>query len=211
MTSSAQLIPHNARTPFIAEVPRSTGTLQTQQIYERAASAAATISNSPAGAIQSNLQQDRKRSIQERLFDARASCKITTRKLTMHFPKDWHVKFFKQIDSLMDLDEWDAADEPVTQSSFGTLIRLLLLLRDKRRPGLGIADQGNIVATWSFGARDRLTVECLARDRVRWIVTVPVDGEYDSAAGETSLDRLLNVLQGYKPQHWLDHEGPKST
>jgi hypothetical protein len=111
----------------------------------------------------------------------------------------------------MDAAEWDPADVPVTKDSFVTMLRLLMMLRNKRRPGLGIANGGNILATWSINDRDRLTVECLADDRVRWIVTRPLDEGSESAVGETNLDRLLVNLDPYNPEHWFAHEGSKSA
>lgn len=165
----------------------------------------------PADVVRRNLTAVRHRSLEEKLFDARATCKITTRQFAMLFDPDWQARFFRQLDLLMDADEWAADDEPVTKDSFITLIRLLIVLRDKRRPSLGIANRGNIVATWFTKGIDRVTIECLPNDRVRWIVTIPLYEEKESAAGETTLDRLLNNLQPYNPQHWFDSEGSKSS
>ena len=129
----------------------------------------------------------------------------------MLFDPDWHTRLFRQIDLLMDVDEWDPADKPPTKDSFATLLRLLMTLRSKRRPGLGIANAGNILASWSINARDRLTVECQPDDRVRWIVTHPLDDGSESAVGETNLGRMLGNLAPYNPEHWFAHEGSKSA
>ena len=180
-----------------------TATKTANYIAQHFAPAAMTNVANPTSVVGRNLTAPRTRSLAEKLFDVRATCKITTRQYAMLFDPDWHTRFFRQIDQLMDADEWDAADEPVTKDSFATLLRLLMLLRHNRRPSLGIANNGSIVATWFNKSDDRVSVECLPKDRIRWIVTVRLDEGRESAAGETQLDRLLTNLEPYNPQHWF--------
>jgi len=186
-----------------------TPTANAARIAEATIRAAGAYLNQPGLRAVHALAEPRAKSIEEQLFDARAVCKIETRKFSMLFDPDWHTRLFHQLDLLMDAEEWDPADLPVTKDSFATLLRLLMILRRKRRPGLGIANGGNVVATWSRDARDRLTIECLAHDRVRWIVTRPIEEGSESAVGETSLDRLIPNLAPYNPEHWFAHEGSK--
>jgi hypothetical protein len=186
-------------------------TANAARIAEAMIRAAGAYLNQPGLRAVHALAVQRDKSIEEKLFDARAVCKIETRKFSMLFDPDWHTRLFRQLDLLMDAAEWDPADVPVTKDSFVTMLRLLMMLRNKRRPGLGIANGGNILATWSINDRDRLTVECLADDRVRWIVTRPLDEGSESAVGETNLDRLLVNLDPYNPEHWFAHEGSKSA
>lgn len=188
-----------------------TGNPYSSQIAAARARAAASSINLPRNVVARELADAAAdRSIDERLFDSLAACKIKTREVVMHFDGDWQKRFFHQLDQLMDKEEWDGSDVPITLPSFTTLIRLLLTLRGKRRPGVGIANHGNIVASWSAGPRDRLTIECHPEDRIHWIVSRPLDGEVESAAGVTSLERLFDVLQAYNPDHWFTHEGSKS-
>jgi hypothetical protein len=137
-------------------------------------------------------------SLDDKLYTARAQCKLKTNQFAMHFGADWQQRFFAQLDALMNKDDWDASDTPVTEASFATLIRLLLTMRDKRRPGLGLGNGGRIIAAWTKGS-DRLTVECLADDRVRWIVSQTLDGELDTAAGDTTLALLAERLAPFSP------------
>lgn len=192
----------------VLDLPRNASSVESRYLCERALTSARQKTHSvgvqPSTESMRAIQQ--KKSLQERLFDVKAESKILTRQLTMHFPPDWHLSFFKQLDNLLDAEEWNEQDEPVTRDSFFTFIRLLLKFKNKRRPGIGIADYGHIVAAWTAGPTDRLTVECLPKDRVRWVVSVPIDGGFDSAAGDTSLDRLMASLQPYTPEHWLADE-----
>lgn len=199
------------RTKSQGPLSLSAATPNAARIAEATARAATAYLSLPSYRLSQNLAAPRERTLQEKLFDALAACKITTRQFAMLFDRDWHTRLFRQLDLLLDAEEWDPSDEPVTKDSFATLLRLLMILRNKRRPGLGIANGGNILASWSIDGRDRLTVECLPNDRVRWIVTRPIDEENESATGQTSLDRLLGNLQPYNPDHWFAHEGPKPT
>ncbi|MGQ0672817.1 MAG: hypothetical protein ACT4N2_08075 [Hyphomicrobium sp.] len=148
-------------------------------------------------------------SIDDQLYTARAQCKVKTNQFAMHFGVDWQRRFFSQLDALMNKDDWDAADTPVTEASFTTLIRLLLIMRGKRRPGLGLGNGGRVIAAWTNGA-DRLTIECLPEDRVRWIVSQVVDGDLDTAAGDTTLALLFDRLAPFNPGKWFADEGAKS-
>ena len=148
--------------------------------------------------------------LDQRLFDARAACKIKTAEVAMHLDRDWRKRFFAQLDTLLDVEEWDPQDKPVTLRSFSTLLRMLILLKPKRRPGLGATFDGNMVAAWTVG-KDRLTIECLPDDEVRWVVLHYLDDERETAAGQTGLLRLLDVLQPYNPDHWLADEGAKTS
>ncbi|MBU1211274.1 MAG: hypothetical protein KJ587_08385 [Alphaproteobacteria bacterium] len=177
-----------------------------RRLAEAMARAKAMQFNQPAQRTYEELSAESDLSLEERLFDVRAACKIEARKFSMLFEPDWHKKLFRQLDLLMDPEEWDSEDSPVSKNSFITFIRMSMILRNARRPGIGIANDGHILATWSIRRNDRLTVECLPQDRVRWIVSVPLKEETESAAGVTSLHRLLANLEPYKPEHWFAHE-----
>ncbi len=142
------------------------------------------------------------RTIEERLFDATASVKIFTSKVAMHLDKAWRDKLFQQLDSLHDPDEWESGDEPVQQDSFATFIKAIILIRPTVRPGLGLSHGGHLIAAWTSG-KNRLTVEFLSNDRVRWVASRYPDGELEQFAGQTQVSRLLISLEPYSPEEWL--------
>lgn len=142
----------------------------------------------------------------ERLFDSKARCKLKTAEIAMHLDCDWRKRLFAQIDSLLDEEEWDPADEPVIEGSFATFLRLMLHLNARKRPGLG-ASNGHIIAAWTTD-RDRLTVECFPNDVIRWVVGVDMESGRETAAGQTVSFRLRDVLQPYGPDRWFGDEGP---
>src|SRR5271165_2609297 len=144
--------------------------------------------------------------LETRLFDALAAVKILTAQVAMHLDGEWRKKLFGQLDSLHDPEEWEAGDEPVGQSSFATFLKAILSIRPERRPGLGLSHTGNIIAAWTTG-RDRLTIEFLPNDRVRWVLALYHDGEEpDRFAGQTPVSRLAEGITPYHSEHWFSHE-----
>lgn len=140
--------------------------------------------------------------LKERLYGSRESCKMATASIAMHVSSEWRALLFSQIDNLMDVENWEDEDCPITQNSFMTLLRMLMLIKPQKRSGVGATSNGNIIATWTRG-KDRLTIECMAGDKVRWVLSHYINGERESGAGETSLNRLLAVLEPYNPQYWF--------
>jgi hypothetical protein len=148
-------------------------------------------------------------SLQDRLYNSLAACKIRTATVAMHLDQDWRTRFFRQLDNLLAADSWDPEDVPASEPSFTTLLRMILLIRG-RRPGLGATAAGNFIATWTEG-QDRLTIECKPADQVRWVLIRHIDGDRESAAGETTLPRLLDVLAPYDPQRWFRNAPDQAT
>jgi hypothetical protein len=139
-----------------------------------------------------------------------AACKIKAAEVAMHLDQDWRKRLFGQLDALLDVKEWDAKDKPINIASFTTLLRMLILIKPRRRPGLGVTFDGNVIAAWTVG-KDRLTIECQPDDVVQWVVLHYLDEERETAAGQTSLQRLSSVLQPYNSDHWFSYEGAKTS
>lgn len=142
--------------------------------------------------------------LEERLFDAVADAKILTAQVAMHLDQQWRTKLFQQLDSLHDPAEWEPADDPVERSSFSTFLKAMLSVNPSRRPGLGLSSAGHPIAAWTVG-RNRLTIEFLPEDRVRWVLTRVIDNEPEHFAGQTPVTRLLEGLQPYHPETWFSH------
>jgi hypothetical protein len=159
------------------------------------------------GAALSSQRQQKESvdSIEDKLRNANALCKTKTASIAMHVSKEWLFLFYRQLDNLMDPENWEDDDTPITDESFATLLRMLLYVKPKKRPGLGATSTGNIIATWTRD-KERLTIECLPSDKVRWVLSVYINNERESAAGVTSLKRLLDVLSPYVPQHWFEND-----
>lgn len=163
------------------------------------------IQPSPASLSLFTLESQRKKPLEERLFDALANVKILTANVAMHLDREWRDKLFRQIDSLHDPAEWDQDDEPIKQHSFSTFLKGILQISPKRRPGLGLTYTGHLIAAWVTG-RDRLTIEFLPKDHVRWVLTQYYEDEPERYAGQTPVSRLAEGLKPYHPEHWFSNE-----
>jgi len=141
-------------------------------------------------------------SLEERLFDATASVKILTAQVAMHLDREWRNKLFAQLDSLHDLEEWDPDDEPIQAGSFATFLKAMVQIKPQRRPGLGLSHSGYLVAAWTSG-KNRLTIEFLQNDRVRWVLARYTDDDVERFAGQTSVSRLIDGLAPYAPDAWF--------
>lgn len=146
----------------------------------------------------------------QRLYDSGAIFKILVSQVSMHLGLTWIEKLFSQIDGLLDADEWDPRDPVPSQETARTFIRMLLILKVQKKPGLGVSNDGNLIAAWTAGA-DRLTVECFGHDRVRWVVSRNMSGETERAAGEGRLERLKDFIAPYNPSIWFEYGEQVST
>jgi hypothetical protein len=142
--------------------------------------------------------------LHEHLFDALATVKIMTSQVAMHMDAQWRGKLFHQLDSLHDPAEWEEGDQPIQQSSFATFLKAMLSIKPERRPGLGLSHAGHLIAAWTTG-HDRLTIEFLPNDHIRWVLSRHYDDDTERFAGDTRVDRLSKGLASYHPEHWFEY------
>lgn len=142
--------------------------------------------------------------LHECLFDALAEVKILTSQVAMHLDGEWRGRLFRQLDSLHDPAEWEQGDQPIHQSSFATFLKAMLSINPERRPGLGLSHAGHLLASWVTD-QDRLTIEFLPTDRIRWVLSRRYDGDTERFAGDTGVARLAESLAIYHPEHWFSH------
>jgi hypothetical protein len=149
------------------------------------------------------------RSIDEQLYDALASAKIITSQISMHLEKLWRDRVFARLDELLSIESWDQADKVLDNSSYSTFLRTILFLKPAVQPNFGISHRGHLLADWTTG-RDSLVLEFLPSDEVRWVLVRYIDGERESAAGQTPLRRISAVLEPYAPERWFTHAAGQS-
>lgn len=133
---------------------------------------------------------------EEQIFDRLVAFKVSTSQLAMHLHEAWRGGLFNQLDDLLDANDWDFEDRLPTVASFKTFLRMIIALGEIRRPSLGATSNGDIIAAWQH-EKDRLTVECLPNDQIRWVVRRTLRGERVTVAGKNSSSLLLEVLAPY--------------
>lgn len=135
----------------------------------------------------------------EILFDRLVALKVHASQVAMHFADDWRSGLFSQLDCLLDEENWHFEDKLPQQESFRTLLRTVIYNEIRRRPGLGLSPAGNLIAAWTV-ERDRLTVECMVRDQLRYTLIKYVDEERVSAAGQAPAQYLRKYIAPYEPE-----------
>lgn len=140
--------------------------------------------------------------LSEQIYAALQSVKVLTAGVAMHLKSDWRHRLFKQLDSLHDEDEWVEGEQPVELESFRTFLRTILELRPNVRPGLGMSKDGHVVAAWTR-ANDRLTLEFLPSDKIKWVLSLRTEEGVERAAGDSTASRIASVLAPYMPNRWF--------
>lgn len=143
----------------------------------------------------------------EQLFDVLSDVKVMTAQVAMHLDHDWQTGLFQQLDMLLEVEEWHEDDKPLQAGSYATFLRMILAHGPMRRPGFGISHDGNLIGAWTNGS-DRLTLEFLTGDMVRWVLSCEIDGELERAAGNNPVWRMEAVLHPYNPNHWFSDGDP---
>ena len=148
---------------------------------------------------------------EHQLFNVVAALKIAVSEVSMHLPSAWRKVLFEKIDDLHEPDDWEDSDRLADLESFKTFLRTVLQQGPMKRMSLGISDDGRILAGWTRD-KDSLSLAFLANDLIRWSVVRHLDGgETESAAGQTTLARLPEVLRPYKPEVWFGYADDTSA
>jgi hypothetical protein len=140
--------------------------------------------------------------IGEQLRFKTASFKRLTAAVAMYLHPEWRARLFARLDALLNVEDWDSTQQLPSEQSFSTFLRMIIYLHPTRRPGIGITPNGHFAAAWTRGA-DRMVIECVGNDEVRWVLSREHDGEFESGAGRVSIHRIPDVTAGYDPEPLL--------
>lgn len=141
--------------------------------------------------------------LDETLFDVRAKIKILISQVSMYITEDWRSRLYRQIDILHDPDDWEDEDKPISLLSFKTFLRWFFLSKPERPPGFGLSYTGNFIAAWASG-KDKLILEFLPNDTIKWVVTKSYEGELERATGIARSARITSVLSPYSTEDWFN-------
>jgi hypothetical protein len=141
---------------------------------------------------------------QQKLFNAIADAKILVSKFAMHLDRERQQRLFRQLDSLHDPQEMEDGDQPLKTASFDTFIRAILYLKPAKYPSLGMSFRGDLIGAWTEQS-GRLTIEFRPNDEVQWVLSRHRHNKpIERVAGDTTIDRLPDVLAPYNPEQWFD-------
>ncbi len=103
-------------------------------------------------------------SLEARLFDNVAELKIALSQIVMHLAPDWRTVIFSQLDTLLDLNNWQDDSAFIQKSTFITFLRFIVFAAPIRLPSLGVGVTGHILAAWNNGDQ-HIAVEFLPADK----------------------------------------------
>ncbi len=165
---------------------------------------------SSATTIASSEQHLQANTLDNRIFNETSFYKTYTAAVAMHLTGEWRDNFFKQIDRLIDPENWDDEDELISRASFQTLIKLVTLPNVTVRPSINVSQFGDAMATWAR-PEGRLTVYCRPNENIQWVVQSEENGFWESATGQTHLSRLLPAIEPYGVTKWLKNPPKQNT
>lgn len=149
-------------------------------------------------------------SLEEQLYNSAAQAKLLTSRVAMHMDDSWRHGLYRQLDSLLDVEEWLEGEVPLGTNSFATFLRLMLMVRPQVRPGLGLTGRGNLIASWR-NDRARLTIECRPNDAIQVLLSHEVDDKLESGVFESTVDRVMEVLRPFNPLQWFVRVAPEPS
>jgi hypothetical protein len=145
----------------------------------------------------------------ERLALRLLSFKRMTSPIARYLDRSWHIQLLERLDALFDIEDWDGDFVLPLESSFETFLRLIIYLHPTKRPGVGLSSRGYVLASWTKDG-DRIVIECLPKDELRWVLSQTNEGRRESAAGKNQIQRLVDLIEGYEPDRFFKN-GDKIT
>jgi hypothetical protein len=142
--------------------------------------------------------------IADQLRDKLVSLKRIVSVVSMYLDADWRIQLLDALDRFLNVEDWEDDIALPSEQSFSTFLRTMIYFHPTKRPGLGLSTKGHFLASWSRG-RDRIVIECLANDEIRWVLSQTYDGRRESGAGKNQIHRLPDVLAGYLPDRFFQH------
>ncbi len=119
--------------------------------------------------------------------------------VAMHLDDAWRNMLLSSLDRLLDSDDWDDGFDVPDLQSFSTLLRAIVYLHPTKRPGVGLSQRGTFLSAWRQES-DRLVLEYLPEDEIRWVINRTIDGEKESGAGTSQIHRIPEVIAPYHPE-----------
>lgn len=141
-------------------------------------------------------------SLAEVLFDVSAYAKIQISQVSMHINEDFKNSLFRQIDNLLDSDEWDPDDKLMQRDSFKWFLKAILDLAPEKSPSLGISNKGNVLSAW-VKERNKLILEFFPSGLAQWSITTRTDEFEEFSSARVSVQLLKEKLAKFNTDFWF--------
>jgi hypothetical protein len=105
--------------------------------------------------------------LEERIFNSVVQLKVSIAQFAMHLSSDERERIFRQLDDVINVDDWHDEDELPKVESFRDLLRWAIHSSLYGWTSFGVADDGNILVAWDRPSA-RLTANFNGDGQVRW-------------------------------------------
>jgi len=175
------------------------------------AGALASIYNENRHHVRSNGDTDQetnvtsifeRQSLAAKLYAAKQSAKQYASVFGSRISQEWRKNLFWQLDELLSEEEWDEDNAILDLESWKSFLTGMFVIRPAKRPGIGITENGNVVASWG-NVSEHLDMEFRPGNEARWVLSAIVDAQFERSAESGSVLRLLERLAPYSPERWF--------
>jgi hypothetical protein len=126
-------------------------------------------------------------SFAEKLFNSLVELKVGVAEYAMHLTPDVRAKIFKDLDDLLNVDDWHEDDLLPRLLSFRDFLKWTIYSKRFNWLSLGFSDEGNVLVAWKSG-KGMLTASYDGAGRVWWTAAITLDGELNHVAGDSTLE-----------------------
>jgi hypothetical protein len=137
-------------------------------------------------------------SLDVQLFDNAAQLKIALSHIAMHLTPEWRLAIFRDLDELLDPDNWQDDSAMIDNRAFASFLRFIIFAAPSRIPSLGVGPTGHLLAAWTKGDK-RIAVEFLPDDKAAATLTKPGTRDKETIAWRghlADLKLLIDRLSG---------------
>tara|TARA_R110002095_G_scaffold183373_3_gene160565 strand:+ start:1311 stop:1892 length:582 start_codon:yes stop_codon:yes gene_type:complete len=124
--------------------------------------------------------------IEFQLFENRSNLKQMISKIAMHMKDDVRKDFFKQLDNLLDIEEFTDDDSLINPRSFHSFLNFFAVTSGLKRIALTVAPSGNTVASWLLD-NESLHIEFLSNSLATAVASLINEGEKETIVRQGSV------------------------
>lgn len=123
---------------------------------------------------------------QQRVFDAGVEMKVAVSSYAMHLTPETRVKLFRDLDEVVNVDDWYEEDVLPNAVSFRDFLKWTIYSKRYNWLSIGFSDEGNILVPWK-SEHGLLTATFRGDSRVLWTAARRSPEGETYAAGESTL------------------------
>lgn len=188
----------------IGPSPLSSGVTELSKVVEKRLSALQKLTAGAVSSLGNAIDTEQPGTVEIQLRGKLAAMKRTLTAVSMYFQSTWRSELIEKLERFHDAEDWEDDRALPSERSFATFLRTIIYLHPTKRPGIGLSAQGHFLASWRRDS-DRIVIEFLPNDELKWVLSQTIDGERESGAGINQIHRLPDLIAGYEPDRFFNN------